>query len=582
MKQPRRQDVQGDSTSRDSAGGFDDVAATNWPDGLPRTLEYPQLPMTSLFRGAASTWPNRTALDDGDTTMTYKDLLASASRLAHALRDEAGVREGDVVALHAPNGIHHPIGWFGILLAGATVSLLSPLQPAEALGAQLDEVGAVAVLSHPDCIDNMLEAVEGSGARIVVLLQGSAAHIQRSEGQRPVVELENLTAGRANQPPIVTTGPDDVALLSYTGGTTGTPKPVQILHRNCLSNLLQIVAGRAGSLPEPRGSEVRLRSSDRSADFPVRIGESVGLILSPLYHQHALNNLNFMLSAGMTAVIAGRFDPKRTLDLVEHHRVDYMTTAPAAYHALLQVPDVYERDLTSVRSLTSGAGPMDVNMHAALSKAFPNGRVFEGYGLTETTATATFPPTTPDTIRKVGTVGVPLADTAIEIRDLQQLDRALPVNSDGEVWIKGPQVAAGYLGHPELTAEQFTDGWLRTGDIGRLDEDGYLSITGRLKEMLIYKGYNIYPRELEELLTALDGINQAAVVGRPHPANGELPVAFVVAEPSSTLTEDDIRARVAAQVPPYKRLSEVVFIDRLPTSATGKILKNELKEQLNA
>ncbi|MCE3554726.1 AMP-binding protein [Pseudonocardia sp. RS11V-5] len=544
------------------------------PKGLPRSLEYPALPVTGLLRGTAATFPERIALREGDETLTFAELLAASSRLAHALR-RAGVRERDVVALHAPNGMYHPIGWFGILLAGGTVSLFSPLQPASALERQLRETNAVAAVTHPDCADALREAV-GDLFNLVVTLPGSAA-TDSTDGPGGYTEL---VEGLPSEPPEVSVSPEDTALLAYTGGTTGNPKPVQLLHRNVLANLLSMACWRAGTLPEVHGAEIRLREIPETAEYPVRIGHSVGLILSPLYHQHALMNLNLMVAVGATAIIAGRFDPVRTLDLVEQYGVDYMTTAPAAYHALLGVPDIADRDLSSVRSLTSGAAPMGTAMHAALKEAFPNGIVLEGYGLTEATSTATFPPTTPEGERRIGTVGVPVFDTVIEIRDLRNPELVLPTDTDGEVWIRGPQVAAGYLGHPELTAEQFPGGWLRTGDIGRLDADGYLAITGRLKEMLIYKGYNVYPRELEELLTAIDGVKQAAVVGRPEPVVGERAVAFVVADPAAGLTGDGLRERVASQVPPYKRISEVVFVDQLPTTPTGKILKTELKERL--
>ncbi|OLL76825.1 Long-chain-fatty-acid--CoA ligase [Pseudonocardia sp. Ae168_Ps1] len=378
------------------------TAGKTWPTGLPRTLDYPALPMTALLRGTASAFPDRIALRDGEETLTYAELLGRASALAHALRRD-GVREGDVVALHAPNGLYHPVGWFGILLAGGTVCLLSPLQPVPTLAGQLRETNAVAAVTHPACSDATREAAAGRLQRVVTL-PGPAG----GEGA-PVggTAFDDLVRGLPSVPPEIGVGPEDTALLAYTGGTTGAPKPVRVLHRNFVANLLQMGCWRAGVLPEVHGPEVRLTEIPESEDFPLRLGRSIGLITSPLYHQHALMNLNLMVTVGATAVIAGRFDAARTLDLIERYGVDYTTTAPAAYHALLDVPDIADRDLSSVRALTSGAAPMGVAMHAALGEAFPRAVVLEGYGLTEVTSTATFPPPTPDTERRIGTVGVP-------------------------------------------------------------------------------------------------------------------------------------------------------------------------------
>ncbi|WP_433506352.1 class I adenylate-forming enzyme family protein [Pseudonocardia halophobica] len=543
---------------------------TIWPASLPRSLDYPALPATAFLRGAASAFPDRVALCDGDESLTYGELLRTAAKAAHGLRAN-GIREGDVVALHGPNGLWHPVGYYAILLAGGTVALLNPLQPAPALAAQLRETGAVAAITHPSCAESLPDL------DLVVTLPATAV----APGLTAIgVGLPELARGRPSDPPEIRTGPDDTALLAYTGGTTGASKPVQVLHRNLVANVLHMSCWRAGVLPEVDGSGIRFRELPDTADFPVDLGRSVSVVTSPLYHQHALVTLNFLVACGVTAVIAGRFDPAGLLDLVERHGATYTATAPTAYQAVLAVPDLAERDLSSVRAITSGAGPMDAATHAGLAAAFPNATVLEGYGLTEATCTVTFPPTTPDGLRKIGTVGVPGFDTEIEIRDLEDLSRCVPQGADGEVWVRGPQVTAGYLGRPDATAEQFPDGWLRTGDIGRLDEDGYLAITGRAKDMLIYKGYNVYPRELEELLTGVAGVRQASVVGRPDPVAGELPVAFVVADPGAGLTAEALMAHVGERVLPYKRIREVVFTDRLPTSPAGKVLKTELRSRL--
>jgi long-chain acyl-CoA synthetase len=232
-----------------------------------------------------------------------------------------------------------------------------------------------------------------------------------------------------------------------------------------------------------------------------------------------------------------------------------------------------------VRVISSGAAPMSVEMINRLRALAPGAVVTEGYGLTEVTMGATAAPVHQSGTRKAGTVGVPVFDTEVRIIDAD--GNPVPSGERGEVCVRGPQVMAGYHNRPDATAEVLNDGWLRTGDIGTLDDDGYLSIVDRMKDMLLYKGYNVYPRELEELLAAQPGVVAAAVVGKPDADVGELPVAFVVPG-SSTLSADSLMAAVNEQVVPYKRLRDVLLVDQIPVSAAGKVLKRELRARFTA
>ena len=283
--------------------------------------------------------------------------------------------------------------------------------------------------------------------------------------------------------------------------------------------------------------------------------------------------------AGTTVVVHMRFDPVRYVEDAVRHRVTSIGGAPPVFVALLQVPGIAEADLSSVRGFSSGAAPLPVPLIERMKALVPGAVIGEGYGLTEVTMQATGNPSHTTGVRKAGTVGVPLPDTEISIRPLGGGD-ALGVGERGEVCIRGPQVMRGYAGRPDATAESIdADGWFHTGDVGVLDADGYLSIVDRTKDMLLYKGYNVFPRELEELLFALPGVAAAAVVGRPDPEAGELPVAYVVRrqdDAGTALTADGVMAAVNEQVTPYKRLRDVVFLDALPVSPAGKVLKREL------
>jgi long-chain acyl-CoA synthetase len=292
--------------------------------------------------------------------------------------------------------------------------------------------------------------------------------------------------------------------------------------------------------------------------------------------------MNVPLLRGDTLVLHDRFEPGAYLADAERFRVTTMGGAPPLFAALLRHPDLATRDLSSVRTITSGAAPMPLGMIEALRARFgPDVVIAEGYGLTEVTMVATQAPMNRSGVRKPGTVGPPVDDTEVRLVDPAATDlEPLPPGEPGEVCIRGPQVMAGYADRPEETAAVLVDGWLRTGDIGALDGDGYLSIIDRKKDMLLYKGYNVYPRELEELLHARPGVAAAAVVGRPDPVAGELPVAFVVAPGLHPPDATSLMEAVNAQVLPYKRLREVHLVDEIPVSAAGKVLKRALRDRL--
>jgi long-chain acyl-CoA synthetase len=314
------------------------------------------------------------------------------------------------------------------------------------------------------------------------------------------------------------------------------------------------------------------------AEYPTRLGTAVAINLTPWFHaMGTIAGLNALVLMGFTVELHDRLDPAAYLADASRLRVTTLGGAPALFAALLNSPAVADADLSSVRVISSGAAPMPVEMINRLRALAPDAVVTEGYGLTEVTMAATLGPVHRSGIRKVGTVGVPVFDT--EVRILSPEGTPVAAGERGEVCVRGPQVMAGYHNRPDATADVLVDGWLHTGDIGVLDEDGYLSIVDRIKDMLLYKGYNVYPRELEELLAAHEGVLAAAVVGKPDADVGELPVAFVVPSGPS-VTADDLMAAVNEQVVAYKRLREVRLVDQIPVSAAGKILKRELRARL--
>ncbi|MGY2004288.1 class I adenylate-forming enzyme family protein [Blastococcus sp. SYSU DS1024] len=557
----------------------------SWPPGLPRSLDYPSVPVGSILRAAVRRWGDRTAFVDHDVPLTFTEMGARAHAVAGWLADH-GIGRGDVVAVHIPNCRQYPPLYYGILLAGATFSPTNPLLPAADLAAQLTDAGAKALITW----DQVLPFVRGALAQTpveTVVVTGEAHTLDfaaRLDGLEPAdVDLADLLAGDPTDRHLDADldVAADLAHLAYTGGTTGVSKGVELPHRQVVTNVLQSGCWTSGAIPalDDEG-DVTLQQELGPDEYPTRLGEARIINLTPWFHaMGAIGYLNGMVMGGTMTVIHMRFDPVKYVEDMVRYEVTSIGGAPPVFVALLQVPGFAEADLSHVRGISSGAAPLPVSLIEKMQALMPNATIGEGYGLTEVTMMATGNPTFRSGTRKPGTVGVPIFDTEITIRPLGGGD-PLPAGERGEVCIRGPQVMRGYAHRPEATAESIdADGWFHSGDVGILDEDGYLSIVDRTKDMLLYKGYNVFPRELEEILFGVPGVAGAAVVGRPDEDAGELPVAYVVRKDDAdgtALTAESVMAAVNDKVTPYKRLRDVRFIDAIPVSAAGKVLKREL------
>ena len=336
-------------------------------------------------------------------------------------------------------------------------------------------------------------------------------------------------------------------------------------------------------------------------------GEGVSIQVPPLFHAQGISSVAMFVLGGITTVLTGRFRPDTFLDLCDRWQAQYTSGNPPMYLALAAHSAQTGRQATTVRAALSGAAPLDATSLSKIATVMPNAVVGEGYGLTEGTCIVTASDLTPSGVRRAGTVGVPIPDTEVEIRSADGA-QVLPAGTEGELWVRGPQVTDGYHGAPELTAAQYVDGWLRTGDVASVDAEGLIRIHDRAKDMLLYKGYNVYPRELEDIVTAHPCVAQAAVVGRPDADVGEIPVAFIVPRPApeaaeaaaagnaeasgqsdsgqsdSAAQDEALVAEImdwfAQQVLPYQKIREVHLVDALPTSTAGKVLKTELRTRL--
>ena len=495
-----------------------------------------------VFAGLDLT-PDAVVLIDGVTgeTVTAGALKAQIQRLAGGL-GARGIGPGRTVALMAPNcpafcAVFHAVAW-----AGATVTTINPAYTAAEVRQQLTDARAVLLVVVEAMLDTARVAVAGTGVTEIIVI-GAA------EGATTLSALEG--------PSLTAQVPVDAALhvvaLPYSSGTTGLPKGVMLSHRNLVANLAQI-----------------------RAVTPIAPGETTIAIL-PFFHIYGMEVLvNLYLGSGACLVTLPRFDLEAFLRLAQDHRAERLWIVPPVMVALAKHPLVDRFDLSSVIEVLSGAAPLggDITRTVAQRLACV---ACQGYGMTEMSPVSHFNGI--DSARP-GSVGRTAAGTECRIVDVAT-GTDLPPGGEGELWVRGPQVMLGYLNNEAATAMTLTgDGWLKTGDIGVYDDDGYLYIRDRLKELIKVKGFQVAPAELEAILLTHPGIADAAVIGVADDEAGEVPMAFVVAASGVTLGEDEVMAHVAGQVASYKQLRRVAFIDVVPKSASGKILRRVLRERV--
>ena len=515
-------------------------------------LDYPDAPVWALLYGAARRWPDRVALREGDRSVTWSRLWERGRSAASALR-AAGLVPGDVVAVRLPNGIAFAEAYWGAQLGGLTVSPVNPRQPVAETHRQIADCGARVVVTDGEPPPGVT-AVPPDAFR--------AASGEDCEPYRPA------DVGAA------------VAHISYTGGTTGTPKGVRVAQRSVVRNALQFCHWSTGSVPATDSAgAVVLDQAGGPDEWPVRLGTGTVVAVAPWFHAMGLiGGVVVPALQGTTSLVGGRFDPALFAATLQAERVSSVSGAPALLAALASHLEDTPYDVRSVRLVSCGGGPLPPALADRLAMVFPEAVVTQAYGLTEVTMAAVGNPTGRGAERRRGSVGLPMADTEVRLAGGGAGDGDDDGDGRGEILLRGPQLMLGYHERPEATAEMLRDGWLHTGDVGVLDEDGYLTIVDRLKDMLIYKGYNVYPSELEALLRARPGVRDAAVVGAPDPDLGDVPTAFVVAD--GPLDPAGLAEAVNAEVVHYKKLREVIVVDALPTSPVGKVLKSVLKSRL--
>ncbi|MCG0238938.1 MAG: long-chain fatty acid--CoA ligase [Firmicutes bacterium] len=540
----------------------------HYPPEVPPTLEYPEVTLDYFLEEAARQHGEVTATIFYGGRQTYRQVYDQARRLAGALR-RLGVAEGDRVAILLPNCPQVVIAYYAVLMAGGVVVMVNPLYTPRELKHQLVDSGA-RVLVALDLVwgrvaevwpDTQVEHIIVTGLGEYMGLPLRWLYPLKARRQRPRIPYGprvHRFQALLREPPLAERHhrrPDDLALLQYTGGTTGLAKGCMLTHRNLVANCWQI----------------------RAWLYKFRGRRAVTIGALPLFHVYGMTAvMNFSVASASTVVLVPRFDPGEVLKLIQKYRPALFPGAPTMYIALLNHPRLREYDLSGIEACISGAAPLPLEVQEKF-EAVTGGRLVEGYGLSETS-----PVTHANPIwgrRKPGSIGLPWPDTEARVVTPDGWDD-VPVGEAGELVIRGPQVMKGYWNRPEETAQVLSpDGWLRTGDIARMDEEGYFYIVDRKKDVIIAGGFNIYPREVEEVLYAHPAIQEAAVVGVPDPYRGETVKAFVVLKPGATLTQEELEAYCRQHLAPYKVPRLVEFRESLPKSLVGKVLRRVLREE---
>ncbi len=560
-----------------------------WPGGVFREMDYPEVPVQQILRSAALQWPWRNAIIFGGMEITYQELDALSDRFATALAD-MGVGKGDRVGIHLPNCPQFAIAYYGLLKAGAIFVPLSPLLSGREVEFQLVDAGVETFIGLDMLFEVPRQVLPRTPVKRTIItsladcyppLSAPAKMVQKMPAPEGTLEFAALLAQYPPEPPELDFDVrEDLAHIAYTGGTTGTPKGVMITHFNAVANCCQPAFWFVGGDPYYEDGMIRPRrmEGDSEANHPLSCGEGMSLIVVPWFHaMGVIGYLNMQLMTGNTLIVFPRFDPTEYLQAMPKFRATVFGGAPQLFVPLVEHPLFAETDLSDIKLVVSGAAPIPHHLLEAMVEKIP-GVICEAYGLSECTMIATANPPSRDGFR-LGSVGLPIQDTEIKIMDLETGEEEMPLGEVGEICIKGPQVMKGYWNRPEETAEVLRDGWLYTGDIGKYDDDGYVYIVDRKKDMLIYKGYNVYPRDLEEVINDHPGVAQSAVVGKYDERAGDIPVAFVELVPGSEVDERELLDYANDKLAAYKKLRSLRVVEALPASGAGKILHRELREQ---
>jgi len=534
-----------------------------WPEDVPKSIKT-RVALHEILERTSKSYPEKVAIAFSDREITFQDLNLFSDEFAAALI-AFGVKKNDRVAVFLPNVPQFVITYFATLKIGAVVTAITPLLKEREIEHQLNDSEAATIVTLDSLYPIVWKAwARTSLKRIVVTglyeyASQPTVHSSAPELNAPVYSFQELLErnAEAKPPKIAVNAEEDLAALQYTGGTTGRAKGAMLTHANLVSNTLAFSAWIKGT-----------------------VGDETFLTALPLFHIYGMTtSMNVPINLAAKIVLLPRFDPLIALEKIQQHKVTVFCGVPTMYSLLLANHNIGQYDLASIRVCISGASALPPHVQMRFME-ITGGFLAEGYGLTEASPVTHCSPVD-RTMKKVkaGSIGLPLPDTDARIVDVESGVRTLQSGLIGELAVKGPQVMKGYWKNPGETELVLRDGWLLTGDLGRMDEDGYFYITDRKKDLIKFKDYSVYPREIEDVLYEHQAVKLCAVIGKPDTIWGEVPKAFIVLKDNESATELELMEFVREKLASFKNIQEVEFRKELPLSSAGKVLRRVLKDE---
>ena len=539
------------------------------PD-VPENVEYEEICLPGIFQRTVERFPDNKALNFQGYELSYSQLQKMVDLCAAHLHN-FGVSKGDTVALLLPNVIPCVVAYYACMNLGAIVVMNNPLYSDRELLHQFNDSQVEILITLDLLTKRMVNLRPQTKIKQIIYtsigdylpfpknmlfpLVGKRKGLKATVSPAPdLYSWKELLAKPLPSVPKADINFDDIAQYQYTGGTTGTSKGVILTHGNLSKQVQQLAAW-----------------------FPGWDEKNVMLGALPFFHVFGLTtSMNFGIYLGVCNILVPKPQPAQLLQAITKYKVTFAPMVPTMFIGMLQHPNIGKLDLTSIRGCFSGSAPLPVEVVKEFESR-TGAIIVEGYGLTETSPVTHINPFGEEGKRKIGSIGVPLSDTDCRIVDIIDSSINMPVGEPGELLIRGPQVMKGYLNRPEETSETLTDGWVKTGDIAIMDEDGYFQIVDRKKDMIISGGYNVYPRDIEEIFFEHPDIQEASAIGIPHSKRGETVKVFIVMKEGKTATEEEMISYCKDKIAKYKWPTEVEFRDSLPKSNVGKVLKKELR-----
>jgi len=544
---------------------------SSYEKGVPESISYEEICLPDILGRTAGKFPDKMALLFEGYKVTYRELNDMVNRFAAVLH-AFGVRKGDSIAILLPNVIPCVVAYYAILKIGGIVVMNNPLYTDRELEYQFNDSGSKFLITLDLLGNRMIDLRPKTNIEhiiytsigdylpfpknllfpLVAKKKNLAADVKPFEN---VHKWKDVLAKSTGNPPNVELLFDDIAMYQYTGGTTGVSKGVMLTHANLSKQVQQI-----------------------GAWFPTFDSNEIMLGALPFFHVFGLTTaMNLAIYLGWGDILVPKPQPEQLIQAIKKFKPTFAPLVPTMYIGILNHPHIDKIDLTSIKGCFSGSAPLPVEV----IRDFENKTgavIVEGYGLTESSPVTHVNPYAGGK-RKVGSIGVPIPDTHCRVVDLNDGETDLPIGEPGELLVKGPQVMKGYRNNAEETAATLTDGWLHTGDISRMDEDGYFYIVDRKKDMILSGGLNVYPRDIEEVLYENPNVQEAAAIGIPHPTRGESVKVFVALKEGATTTQEELIEYCKDKMAKYKLPTEIEFRKELPKTNVGKILKKELKAE---